>query len=70
MKVHELTRDQLVELKQRYLCDWYDSYPFDHNGPSYQELADADTIIPDDLVFDYFDGFDFVPDDFACTAGN
>lgn len=67
MKVQELNRDQLIELKQQYLCDWYDSYPFD-NGPSYQELAEADSTIPDDLVFDYFEGIDFVPEDFACSS--
>lgn len=69
MKVTELNREQLVCLKQQYLCDWYDSFPFE-NGPSYQELADADKEIPDELVFDYFEGFDFVPDDFPVSQEN
>ena len=67
MNVHDLTRDQLVELKEQYLVDWYDSYD---QHPSYQELADADSIIPDGLVYDYFDGIEFTADDFVCTAGN
>lgn len=64
MKVTELNREQLVCLKRQYLRDWYESYPFDHNGPSKQELADADKIVPDDLVFDYFEGFEIVPEDY------
>ena len=65
MKVTELNREQLVSLKERYLCDWYDSYD---QCPSWEELADADSIIPDELVFDYFDDTDFVEEDFACQT--
>lgn len=41
---------------------------FEYKGLTYQELADADNIIPDDLVFDYFEGTDFVPEDFICSS--
>lgn len=61
MKVTELKRDQLIQLKQRYLTDWYDTYA---KSPSMGELANADSIISDELVFDYFEGDEFVEDDF------
>ena len=62
MNVKELNRDQLIQLKQRYLTDWYDSLG---SSPSYGELADADTLVADELVFYYYDGVDFVEDDFT-----
>ena len=61
MKVQELSGEQLDELKQAYICETIEN-------PSYGELADA-TEIPDDIVFEYYAGFDFVDDDFFCTAG-
>ena len=67
MKVRELNRDQLVQLKQRYLTDWYDTLPVP-STPSMQELADADSLVEDELVFDYFEGTDFVPEDFSCSS--
>ena len=67
MKVTELNRDQLVQLKQRYLTDWCDTLPVPRT-PSMQELADADSLVEDELVFDYFEGTDFVPEDFSCSS--
>lgn len=61
MKVTELTREQLIQLKQRYLTDWYDDLG---QSPSYSELADADALVSDETVFDYFEGINFVEEDF------
>lgn len=61
MKVTELTREQLIKLKQRYLTDWYDDLG---QSPSYSELADADALVSDETAFDYFEGIDFVEEDF------
>lgn len=61
MKVTELTREQLIQLKQRYLTDWYDDLG---QSPSCSELADADAIVSDEAVFDYFEGTNFVEEDF------
>lgn len=55
----ELTHDELDELKQNYLFDHVDS-------PSYQELANS-VDIPDEVIFEYYEGFDFVEDDFFCN---
>lgn len=74
MDVRDLSREQLVELKQRYLMMLADEGTFaevldvDYDAPSYMDLEKADEIVPDDVVFRNFEGSYFVPDDFFCTA--
>ena len=74
MNVTELSREQLIELKQNYLCSLYDSgdysdvFDVDHIGVSYSELLNADDIVPDDVVFDNYCGVIFCDDDFICSA--
>ena len=76
MDVHDLSRDQLVELKQNYLSELADEGSFaevmdcDYNEPSYWDFAMADEIVPDDVIFKNYEGVCFVPDDFFCTAGS
>lgn len=60
MDVRELTRAQLDELKQNYICSIYDS-------PSWGDLADVDRI-PDSVIFEYYAGIAFSNDDFFCSA--
>ena len=58
--VRELSRAELIELKQAILSET--------EGPlSYGELADADQLITDDQVFSRFDGTEFSTDDFFCN---
>lgn len=64
MNVHELSRDQLVELKQAYLCEIAD--PRCCESPSYGELALTDELVTDAEIFERWEGTDFVPDDFLC----
>ena len=65
MYVTELNRDQLNELKQAYLCELADCGELEEVvGVSYNELADADEIVPDN---DYQD-IVFSEDDFFCNA--
>lgn len=62
MGVRELNRDQLIELKVQYLMDI-------HNGNvSYGEIAEADDIVSDATVYEYYSGYTFSPDDFASSA--
>ena len=74
MDVHELSRDQIVELKCNYLTKLADEGGYaevlncDYNEPSYWDLANADDIVPDDVVFREYEGVCFVNDDFFCTA--
>jgi hypothetical protein len=58
MTVRELNREQLDELKVKYVCDLYDN-------PTYGDLADAHTICDEEL-FIHYDGIDFVEEDFFC----
>ena len=74
MNVRELSKDQMHELKERYLMKLADEGSFaevldvDYNEPSYSDLANADEIVPDDVIFREYDSVYFVPDDFFCTA--
>lgn len=74
MNVHELTRDQMIELKQAYLVKLDEegtlnevlyNDPDDKTGLTYDELADADTLIPDAIVYNEYAGYEFVPEDFS-----
>ncbi|MBO5628353.1 MAG: hypothetical protein J5965_04655 [Aeriscardovia sp.] len=67
MSVSEFTRDQLIELKQSYLCRHLDEC--EDRSPSYGELADADELVSDDTIYENYGGYDFSSDDFFCTAG-
>ena len=66
MTVRQLNRDQLTELKQRMVSD--EIYESEGRTPSYGELVEAESV-PDEKVFEKYDGIDFVQDDFFCTAG-
>ena len=74
MNVRDLTRDQLMELKQNYLTTLADSGQYaeimgvDYDEPSTGDLANADEIVPDETIFSYYDGVEFYGDDFICTA--
>lgn len=70
MKVTELTREQLIQLKQDYLCRIADDgkyaetmgVPYDE--PSYGDIENADVIITDEVIFRHFAGYEFVESDF------
>lgn len=74
MDVLQLSREQLIELKQTYLTQLADEGSYaeildvDYNEPSYHDLANADNIVPDCVIFKNYEGVDFVNDDFFCTA--
>lgn len=60
--VQDLNREQLDELKTAYFWqdETQDILPDDITFPEQ---------IPDDIIFEHYDGVCFVPDDFCCTAG-
>lgn len=74
MNVLELSREQLVELKQNYLERLADQGCYaeildcDYDEPSYWDLANADDIVPDDVVFREYEDVYFVDEDFFCTS--
>jgi hypothetical protein len=61
MKVMELTRNELIELKINYLAEMQDG------EVSFGEMAEADLIVSDATIFDYYGNIDFVKDDFFCN---
>lgn len=60
MNVHELQRDQLIELKQRYLCE--------NDNPSWGDMADSDELVSDETIFQEYEGVEFTEDDFSCSS--
>ena len=67
MFVDELNRAQLVELKERMLCD---QLAEKGEGASYGELAKADELISDDAVMEAYCHTNFTADDFDCGGGD
>ena len=59
MKVSELNRDQLTQLKARY---YDDRHP---DGISWGELANADDLVTDEEIIEAYTGVEFSPDDFT-----
>lgn len=70
MRISELSREQLVELKQNYLTQ------LDNEGTleeiagikclGWSDLANADDIVPDNVIFKNYKNTDFSPNDFSC----
>ena len=73
MTVYDLDLEQLQELKQNYLCQLAESGEFaeivgrDYDAPSYDDLALAGEIVPDDVIFRNYEGVYFTDDDFVCS---
>lgn len=57
MKVEELNREQLKELKINYLS-------LNKNNISYEEIANIENIIPDAEILEYYNGVNFTEADF------
>lgn len=57
MKVRELNRKQLEELKQRY-------YTEKNENVSYGELADIDKLVTDNEIFEEYEHIEFCEEDF------
>lgn len=66
MTVSELNRDQIIELKQNYLTQYFDEC--EDRGVSWRELAAADEIVPDSVIHENYGHYDFTDDDFFCSA--
>lgn len=75
MNVSDLTRDQMVELKQRYLCEiadaglYSEAFHVDRNSPSYGDVfVNADDMASDSEVSKHYAGMSFAQDDFWCSC--
>lgn len=71
MIVTELNREQLTFLKQAYMTQLADEGNFaemfgvDYDQPSWGDLARADELVPDDVIFEHYEDSDFVEEDFV-----
>ena len=62
--VQDLTREELDELKQSYICVMKEG----SDEPAYwDDLAEAPEYISDKTLFEYYDGMTFTEDDFFCN---
>ena len=67
MKLKDLNDDQRMELKQAVLMDRNEHLG---EGTSYEELANADDLVSDEVLEEEYGGTEFSPDDFSCSATN
>ena len=65
MSFDELNDEQKLELKQRILTERNENRG---EGTSYGELADADDLVSDEDLKDWYGATEFSPDDFMCSC--
>lgn len=58
MTTYELTRDQMIELKQAWMCEHKEN-------ASYADLFNADFYVMDRTIHEEYAGVVFSPDDFT-----
>ena len=64
MTVRELNGDQLDELKVRLFYD-YDEMDIEDSDKQIIAPLQYPSQVPDEIVYKYFDGIDFVEEDFC-----
>ena len=67
-EVQELPRECLIELKGRWYADYINET--EHRDVYMSELADIDSIVSDQRIFDEYKNTMFVPEDFCTTSEN
>lgn len=71
MNIYSINREQFIELKVNYLYQLANEGTFaevlgvDYHEPSWGDIARADEIVPDHVVYENFSCYEFSPDDFA-----
>lgn len=69
MVVTELCRDHIIELKQSYLTQLEECGELQevagHDKVFMSDLANADDLVPDDVIFEHYEGMEFSKDDFS-----
>lgn len=69
MTVEELSPEQYKELCQAYITEFWSDNEHGTDSPSYYDLAHADELVAEDVIYRHYEGINFTDDDFACTAG-
>ena len=71
MTIYDLNEKQMLELKQNYLTQLADEGSYaevvgvDYDEPSEEDLANADDIVPDDVIYDNYEDYWFEDEDFC-----
>jgi hypothetical protein len=63
VRLTDLTNEQRLELKQDIVKDRNEHIG---EGTSYEELANADELVDDEVLQEAYDGTEFTSDDFCC----
>lgn len=66
LTVYDLNPEQMIELKQVYLTQMLDET--EGRFPGWDELACADEIVDNRLIFDAYANTVFSSEDFMCSA--
>lgn len=61
MKLNDLNQNQILQLKQAYLCN----VKYENTGVSWGMLAHADSIVTMEEIQQYYGNIDFSEDDFS-----
>ena len=75
MYVRDLNREQIEELKVNYLCELADEGSFasvtgkDYDSPSMEDIANADSIVSDEVIYENYEGINFTEEDFSEGEG-
>lgn len=67
MTVRELNKDQYKELCQAYITEFWTDDEHGTSRPSMGELACADELVDPEIIYNYYDGINFVEEDFFCS---
>ena len=67
MTVQELNREQYKELCQAYITEFWTDDAHGTKLPSMSELACADELVAEDVIYSHYAGINFVPEDFSCS---
>lgn len=66
MTINELSKEQFIELKWRYLDEIYQEKT--NESISLDEIAEIDNIISDEEILNEYSNYVFSDDDFFCTT--
>lgn len=62
MNISQLNKEQIANLKQTYLMQHNEEVG---EETSYEELANADNLISDEIIYEAYAGYNFSEDDFS-----
>lgn len=63
MTLNDLSKDEMLELKERYLTQ-------KNKSISYDEIAFADELVSDKEIFEEYGNTIFTEEDFFCNSNN